>query len=49
MNATKKYLDKILKPKFSPKFLSLLYSMLEIHEKNRPDFIELEKIMKKWK
>jgi serine/threonine protein kinase len=49
MNATKKYLDKLLKQKYSPKFLSLLYSMLEIHEKNRPDFIELEKIMKKWK
>ena len=49
INATKKYLDKLLKQKYSPKFLSLLYSMLEIHEKNRPDFIELEKIMKKWK
>ena len=49
MNATKKYLDKILKSKFSPKFLSLLYSMLEIHENKRHDFIELERIMKKWK
>ena len=49
MNAVKKYIDKLLKGKYSQKFLSLLYSMLEIHEKNRPDFIELEKIMKKWK
>ena len=48
MNATKKYLDKILKPKFT-KIFSLLYSMLEIHENKRHDFIELERIMKKWK
>ena len=48
MNVTKKYLDKILKPKFT-KIFSLLYSMLEIHENKRHDFIELERIMKKWK
>ena len=44
----KKFLDKLLKGKYSQKFLSLLISMLEIHEKNRPDFIELEKIMNNW-
>ena len=49
MNGVKKYLDKLLKGKYSQKFLNLLISMLEIHEKNRPDFVELEKIMKKWK
>ena len=49
MLSVKKYLDKLLKGKYSQKFISLLSSMLEIHEKNRPDFIELEKIMKKWK
>ena len=45
----KKYLEKLLKEKYSYKFINLISSMLEIHEKNRPDFIELEKIMKKWK
>ena len=49
MGGVKKYLEKLLRGKYSQKFLSLLGSMLEIHEKNRPDFIELEKIMKKWK
>ena len=45
----KKFLDKLLKGKYSHKFISLLTSMLEIHEKNRPDFVELEKTMQKWK
>ena len=49
MPGVKKYLEKLLKGKYSSKFLSLLISMLEIHEKNRPDFIELEKTMKNWK
>ena len=49
MPGVKKYLEKLLKEKYSNKFLSLLISMLEIHEKNRPDFIELEKTMKNWK
>ena len=49
INGVKKYLEKLLKDKYSNKFINLLISMLEIHEKNRPDFIELEKIMKKWK
>ena len=49
MAGVKKYLDKLLKGKYSQKFMNLLISMIEIHEKNRPDFIELEKIMKKWK
>jgi serine/threonine protein kinase len=49
MAGIKKYLDKLLKGKYSQKFMNLLVSMLEIHEKNRPDFVELEKIMKKWK
>ena len=45
MGGVKKYLEKLLRGKYSQKFLSLLVSMLEIHEKNRPDFIELEKIV----
>ncbi len=49
MIRVKIYLEHLLKGKYSKKFISLLCSMLEIHEKNRPDFIELEKIMKKWK
>ena len=49
MKDTRKYLEKIIKGKYSFKFVNLLCNMLEIHEKNRPDFIELEKIMKKWK
>ena len=49
MKGVKKYLEKILKGKYSSKFINLISSMLEIHEKNRPDFIELDKIMKKWK
>ena len=49
MNVVKNYLEKLLKGKYSFKFIGLLSSMLEIHEKNRPDFIELEKILKKWK
>ena len=48
MKGVKKYLEKLLKEKYSYKFINLISSMLEIHEKNRPDFIELEKIMKKW-
>jgi serine/threonine protein kinase len=31
--------------KYSNKFNSILFKMLEIDEKNRPDFIELEKII----
>ena len=49
MKDTRKYLEKIIKGKYSCKFINLLCNMIEIHEKNRPDFIELEKIMKKWK
>jgi serine/threonine protein kinase len=49
MIGIRKYLEKLLKGKYSQKFISLLASMLEIHEKNRPDFVELEKTMKKWK
>ena len=48
MTEVKKFLNKLLKGKYSQKFLSLLISMLEIHEKNRPDFIELEKTMNNW-
>jgi hypothetical protein len=31
--------------RYSNKFNSILFKMLEVDEKNRPDFIELEKII----
>ena len=49
MSSIKKYINKLLKNKYSNKFIQLLCTMIEIHEKNRPDFIELENIMKNWK
>ena len=49
MNSVRKYITKLLKNKYSSKFIQLLCTMIEIHEKNRPDFIELENIMKNWK
>ena len=49
MNSVKKYISKLLRNKYSNKFIQLLCTMIEIHEKNRPDFIELENIMKNWK
>ena len=49
MNSVKKYINKMLKNKYSHRFIKLLCTMIEIHEKNRPDFIELEEIMRNWK
>ena len=40
------FLNNILKNKYSKNFIDLVGLMLEIHEKNRPDFIQLEEIMK---
>ena len=48
MNEIRNYLNNILKNKYSKNFIDLVGLMLEIHEKNRPDFIQLEEIMKKW-
>ena len=44
----RKYLDKNLGNNYSNKFIELVSSLLEIHEKNRPDFIQLEEMMKDW-
>ena len=41
-------LNKVLKNQYSKKFIDLVGLLLEIHEKNRPDFIHLEEIMKGW-
>ena len=48
MNSVQKYINQIFCNKYSSKFIKLLCSMLEIYEKNRPDFKELENIMKNW-
>ena len=48
MNEIRIYLNNTLKNKYSKNFIDLVGLMLEIHEKNRPDFIQLEEIMKKW-
>ena len=46
--SVRKYINKLLKNKYSNKFIKLLCTMIEIHERNRPDFIELENIMNNW-
>jgi hypothetical protein len=38
------YFERLLKGRYIKKFISLLCSVIEIFEKNRTDFIELEKI-----
>ena len=48
MKELRKYLDKNFGNNYSKKFIDLVSSLLEIHEKNRPDFIQLEEMMKDW-
>ena len=48
MKELRKYLDKTLGKHYSKKFIDLIELLLEIHEKNRPDFIRLEEIIKDW-
>lgn len=45
MFSIKVVLAKYLKRKYSSKFLDVMYMMLEVNEKFRPDFIELNKVM----
>ena len=45
MEKIKKFINISLKDNYSDRFIDLITSMLDIHEQNRPDFIELEKIM----
>ncbi len=47
MKEVSKYIENLLKIKYSKKFIELIISMLEIHEEKRPDFFELEKIINK--
>ena len=41
--------NKYLSKRYSQKYINILISMLQINEKDRPDFIELEKIIKNLK
>ena len=45
MEKIKNYIKSILNEYYSEKLINIIISMLEIHEQNRPDFIELEKIL----
>ena len=49
MKDVNEYLIKVLSKKFSRRLIDLISLMIEIHEKNRPDFIGLEEIIKKMK
>ena len=46
MKMLENIIRKHLKKSFSEKFIGILNIMLQIEEKNRPDFIELEEILK---
>ena len=41
-NKIKKIVEKYLSPRYSKDYVKLIISMLQIKEKNRPDFIELQ-------
>ena len=45
MDILEKEVYKFLKNRYSDKLISVIIDMLEIDEKNRVDFIELEKIV----
>ena len=47
MNLIENKIKRFLKNRYSDIFLNLILAMIEIDEKNRPDFIQLEKIIKK--
>ena len=48
-NMTKLVVNKYLSKRYSQKYINLLVSMLQVNENDRPDFIELEKIIKNLK
>ena len=47
MDATKALIEKSLKGRYSKNFIDILYAMLQMEEKDRPDFIELESMIRK--
>ena len=48
MNDVKQFIKKSLEKKYNKRFIELIENMLEINERNRPDFIQLEKKLKEW-
>ena len=48
MNDVRKFINQCIGRKYSKNFVELVENMLEINERNRPDFIELEKKMENW-
>ena len=48
MNEIKKIIYDYLGNRYSEKLIFLILNMLEIDEKKRPNFIQLEKIVKKY-
>ena len=44
---TRLVVNRYLSMKYSQKYINILISMLQINEKDRPDFIELEKMLEK--
>ena len=44
-NKTRLVVNRYLSKKYSQKYLNVLISMLQINDKDRPDFIELEKMV----
>ena len=47
MNSMKLLIERHLKERYSQNFIEVLFNMLQLEEKNRPDFIELESMMRK--
>ena len=47
MEKVKSYINSQLSENYSEKLINIIISMLEIHEQNRPDFIELDKLLAK--
>ena len=48
-NKTRLVINRYLSLRYSQKYINILISMLQINEKDRPDFIELQKIVGKLK
>ena len=45
MNIIKKKINSFINKRYSDKFIHIILTMLETEEKNRPDFVQLEKII----
>ena len=46
MSQIKSLIEKYIKDRYSKKDIDVLISMLQLEEKDRPDFIELENMVK---